>query len=63
MSDSEFREFLVEAYKAADEVMKAGSAFYIWHADSEGYNFRGAANDIGWKVRECLIWNLHLLQL
>lgn len=31
--------------------------FYIWHADSEGYNFRGACRDVGWKVRECLIWN------
>ena len=30
--------------------------FYIWHADSEGYNFRGALHDVGWTVRECLIW-------
>lgn len=36
--------------------MKPGAAFYIWHADSEGYNFRGACHDIGWKVRQCLIW-------
>lgn len=61
MSDSEFRGFLVGAYKAADQVMKAGAAFYIWHADSEGENFRGAAKDIGWKVRECLIWKKNAL--
>ena len=36
--------------------MKEGSAFYIWHADSEGYNFRGACRDVDWKVRQCLIW-------
>ena len=57
MSDTQFREFLVKAFKCADEVMKAGAVFYIWHADSEGYNFRGACHDVGWKVRQCLIWN------
>ncbi|MEJ8752623.1 site-specific DNA-methyltransferase [Lagierella sp. ICN-221743] len=31
--------------------------FYIWHADSEGYAFRGACNDVGWQIRQCLIWN------
>ncbi|MFC0178990.1 site-specific DNA-methyltransferase [Thorsellia kenyensis] len=57
MSDSDFRQFLVDCYTAADSAMKPGSSFYIWHADSEGYNFRGSAVDIGWKVRQCLIWN------
>lgn len=56
MDDGGFRQFLTDAYIAADAVMKAGSVFYIWHADSEGYNFRGAAKDAGWTVRQCLIW-------
>lgn len=56
MEDGNFRGFLRAAYSAADGVMKPGATFYIWHADSEGYNFRGAATDIGWKVRQCLIW-------
>jgi site-specific DNA-methyltransferase (adenine-specific) len=56
MSDDSFRQFLRDSYVAADVVMKAGAVFYIWHADSEGYNFRGAAHDAGWKVRQCLIW-------
>lgn len=56
MDDEKFRQFLRDAYTAADAVMKAGAVFYIWHADSEGYNFRGAAKDAGWKVRQCLIW-------
>lgn len=56
MGDDQFRQFLRDAYVAADAVMKPGAVFYIWHADSEGYNFRGAAQDAGWKVRQCLIW-------
>lgn len=56
MTDDAFRQFLRDSYTAADAVMKRGAVFYIWHADSEGYNFRGAASDIGWKVRQCLIW-------
>ena len=56
MGDNDFRQFLRDAYVAADTVMKPGAVFYIWHADSEGYNFRGAAKDSGWKVRQCLIW-------
>ena len=56
MGDDQFRQFLRDAYVTADLVMKPGAVFYIWHADSEGYNFRGAARDAGWKVRQCLIW-------
>ena len=56
MSDGDFRQFLTDCYSAADAVMKGGASFYIWHADLEGYNFRGAARDIGWQVRQCLIW-------
>ena len=63
MEDLEFRQFLVDAFKSADEVMKLGAVFYIWHADSEGYNFRGACHDINWKVRQCLIWNKNSLVL
>ena len=55
MDDAGFRQFLCDAYTAADAVMKKGAVFYIWHADSEGYNFRGAAHDAGWQVRQCLI--------
>lgn len=57
MEDSNFRQFLSDAYTAADLSMKQGAVFYIWHADSEGYNFRGACLDVGWKIRQTLIWN------
>ena len=63
MSDDDFRQFLRDVYTAADVAMKPGAVFYIWHADSEGYNFRGAAHDVGWRVRQCLIWNKNSLVL
>lgn len=56
MDNDSFRQFLVDAFSNADMVMKPGAVFYIWHADSEGYNFRGACFDVNWKVRQCLIW-------
>ena len=63
MSDAKFREFLKAAFACADGVMRPGAAFYIWHADSEGFNFRGACRDIGWTVRQCLIWNKNQMVL
>ena len=56
MGNDDFRQFLRDSYTAADAVMKPGAVFYIWHADIEGYNFRGAAFDIEWTIRQCLIW-------
>lgn len=60
-TDDEFLSFLVKAFAAADAFMKPGAAFYIFHADSEGYNFRTACRDAGWQVRQCLIWNKNSL--
>lgn len=57
MGNDNFRQFLTDAFSNADMVMKPGAVFYIWHADSEGYNFWGACFDAGWTVRQCLIWN------
>lgn len=56
MSDADFREFLVSCFSCGFGCMKPGASFYIWHADSEGFNFRGAIRDCGEKVRQCLIW-------
>lgn len=56
MEDVAFRQFLTDAFLSAWAVMKNGAAFHIWHADSEGYNFRGACRDAGFRVRQCLIW-------
>ena len=56
MEDTKFRQFLTDAFSNAAMVMKPGAPFYIWHADSEGYNFRGACRDAMLRVRQCLIW-------
>ena len=56
MEDNEFKSFLTKAFKAANEVMHDGAGFYIWHADSEGYNFRAAVKKTGWQLRQTLIW-------
>lgn len=63
MEDTEFLEFLTNVFKAADSVMKPGAPFYIWHADSEGYNFRKACRQTNWQVRQCLIWVKNTLVL
>nr|DAX52070.1 MAG TPA: adenine specific DNA methyltransferase [Caudoviricetes sp.] len=63
MEDSAFYQFLVDSFVAADSVMNEGAAFYVWHADSEGYNFRGACRAVEWGLRECLIWNKNTMVL
>lgn len=63
MEDSVFYQFLVDSFVAADSVMNEGAAFYVWHADSEGYNFRGACRAVEWELRECLIWNKNTMVL
>lgn len=45
------------------DALKEGGAFYIWHADSEGYNFRSALAEAGGTVRQCLIWNKNTMVL
>lgn len=56
MADGDFRKFLVACFEASFDAIKPGAAFYIFHSDSEGYNFRGAVKDCGQIVRQCLVW-------
>ena len=56
MSDNKFLNFLTDAFNAMFTFLKAGGAFYIWHADSEGYNFRQAVKNCKGLVRQCIIW-------
>jgi len=63
MEDTKFREFLRTAFGLAEKSLKPGGAFYIFHADSEGYNFRGACFDVGLRVRQCLVWKKNALVL
>ena len=57
MADAAFVAFLEDTFKNANSVMRPGAAFYIWHADNQGFNFRTAAQAIGWQTRQCLVWN------
>ena len=54
--DSDFYKFLFDFYTALGEFTKKGGAWYVWHADSEGANFRQAMEDAGIMVKQCLIW-------
>ena len=56
MDDASFRQFLRDAFSVADQHLKPGGAFYIWHADSEGLNFRAAVKETGWLLKQNLVW-------
>lgn len=56
MDDSSFYNFLYDFYTALNTYTKAGGAWYVWHADSEGVNFRKAMKESGILLKQCLIW-------
>lgn len=55
MDDVSFRQFLRDAFAVANNHLKSGGAFYIWHADSEGLNFRAAVKETGWLLKQSII--------
>lgn len=57
MNADSFRTFLKAVFENAFTVMNPGASFYVWHADTEGYNFRGAVLDCNQQIRQCLVWN------
>ena len=63
MPADEFRMFLDKAFGAAASVLEPGSAFYIFHGDSESANFRLAAAGAGLEVHETLYWVKNALVL
>lgn len=56
MSDADFYQFLLDAFISIEAHTKPGGAWYIWHADSEGANFRNAMKAAGIMIKQCLIW-------
>lgn len=56
MADADFYAFLEKAFSSADNVMRKGAAFYIWHGESEGYNFRKACKAVDWELKQNIIW-------
>lgn len=56
MVDEAFNVFLQAAFNCAIQAMKPGAVFYVWHADSKGFEFRTALKEAGLNLRETLIW-------
>ena len=56
MDDNQFYEFLRKVFENVYIVTKEGASIYVFHADTEGINFRKAFKDAGFKLAECLIW-------
>lgn len=56
MGDSEFHEFLLSAYKCMYANLADDGSIYVWHADTEGINFRTAFKEAGFYLSGCCIW-------
>lgn len=56
MEDGEFYDFLLSFYEQMLRVLKPGASYYVFHADSEGLNFRAALREAGGQLRQTLIW-------
>ena len=56
MEDTAFRAFLLDAYAQMYRNMAPGAAIYVFHADTEGLNFRSAFKEAGFKLSGCLVW-------
>ena len=56
MGNAEFRAFLYDFYTNAYAHMAPGAPIYVFHADSEGANFRLALQEAGLKLSQCLVW-------
>ena len=56
MNDETFYSFLFEAFTNMYAYSEPGAAIYVFHADTEGLNFRTAFKDAGFLLKQCLIW-------
>ena len=63
MSDSDFYNFLLAAYQCMHENLADDGSIYVWHADTEGLNFRRAFKDAGFYLSGCCIWKKNSLVL
>lgn len=52
----EFYQFLLSAMQNMASVLENGGAAYVFHADTEGLNFRKAFVDAGFHLAGCCIW-------
>ena len=63
MADDAFYQFLLDAFTCMNEVMTDDASIYVFHADTEGLNFRRAFADAGFYLSGCCIWKKQSLVL
>lgn len=56
MENDLFAQFLKSVFENMYAVLKPGGSFYVFHADSEGENFRRAIREANFKIAQCCIW-------
>ncbi len=63
MADDAFYSFLLDAYTQMYSAMADDASIYVFHADTEGLNFRRAFADAGFYLSGCCIWKKQSLVL
>ena len=56
MSNEAFYDFLLAAFTNTEAAMAQDASIYVFHADTEGLNFRKAFSDAGFQLSGCCIW-------
>lgn len=56
MENDLFLRFLKTVFDIMASILKPGGSFYVFHADSEGENFRRSIREAGLKIAQCCIW-------
>lgn len=56
MEDESFYKFLLAAFKNIFNALDDGAAVYVFHADTEGLNFRKAFKEAGFHLANVCIW-------
>lgn len=63
MKDEDFYKFLFVAFANMEQSMEADASIYVFHADTQGLNFRKAFADAGFYLSGCCIWKKNSLVL
>ena len=63
MSDRDFYQFLLSMFTQVENHMEDDASIYVFHADTEGLNFRKAFKDAGFYLSGCCIWKKNSLVL
>ncbi|MDO4301925.1 MAG: site-specific DNA-methyltransferase [Clostridia bacterium] len=63
MLDEDFYKFLFAAFVNVEQNMESDASIYVFHADTQGYNFRKAFQDAGFYLSGCCIWKKNCLVL